>query len=230
MKRFPMTRRLSGRRSSVRRWTVVSFAILLALSACERPIPRDEGPDTTDVVEPTSVPIVIPTATPTAGFEIDTSGAPGSEGTGETGSEGQPPGDEPISDTPGESSGETTSPSEPERTDTSYTVQAGDTLGQIAQDFGLTIEELAAANNITDIDTLDVGQVLVIPVPGTVEVQPLPSEEGEERIHVVVAGENLFRIGLVYGFTVEELAEYNGIADPSRLEIGQVIRIPPDQP
>ena len=49
----------------------------------------------------------------------------------------------------------------------------------------------------------------------------------EERTHVVQAGENLFRIGLQYGFTVDELAAYNNIANPNVLDVGQVIKIPP---
>ncbi len=48
-----------------------------------------------------------------------------------------------------------------------------------------------------------------------------------ERIHIVQTGENLFRIGLQYGFTYQELAAYNGIANPNAIEVGQEIRIPP---
>lgn len=45
----------------------------------------------------------------------------------------------------------------------SYTVVPGDTLFEIASRFGITLEELVAANNITNVDLIDVGQVLVIP-------------------------------------------------------------------
>lgn len=48
-----------------------------------------------------------------------------------------------------------------------------------------------------------------------------------ETVHIVQPGENLYRIGLQYGFTYQELAAYNGIANPDRLEVGQEIRIPP---
>lgn len=57
-------------------------------------------------------------------------------------------------------------------------------------------------------------------------VDPTASASGE-IIHVVQAGENLFRIGLRYGFTVQELATYNGITNPDVLAVGQEIRIPP---
>lgn len=56
-------------------------------------------------------------------------------------------------------------------------------------------------------------------------VQPTAPATGE-RIHVVAAGENLFRIGLQYGFTAEELATYNNIPNIDRIYVGQEIRIP----
>lgn len=65
------------------------------------------------------------------------------------------------------------------------------------------------------------------PAPeATIEPTPVTSSSGE-IIHVVQAGENLFRIGLRYGFTYQELAAYNGIANPNNLSVGQQIRIPP---
>lgn len=45
----------------------------------------------------------------------------------------------------------------------SYTVQTGDTLFQIAQRFGTSVERIAQANNITDVNVIFVGQVLTIP-------------------------------------------------------------------
>jgi len=45
-----------------------------------------------------------------------------------------------------------------------YTVQAGDTLSQIAKEFGVTVEAIIEANDIEDPSLIQVGQVLVIPV------------------------------------------------------------------
>ncbi len=66
-----------------------------------------------------------------------------------------------------------------------------------------------------------------VPAP---EATAAPTQETSptgEIIHTVQAGENLFRIGLRYGFTIQELATYNGIANPDVLSVGQQIRIPP---
>jgi hypothetical protein len=80
------------------------------------------------------------------------------------------------------------------------------------------------------------------PQPAPVEASPTPQPPAPEptqppappptaaptgeQIHVVQAGENLFRIALRYGFTVEELAAYNGIPNPNVISVGQQIRIP----
>jgi LysM repeat protein len=45
-------------------------------------------------------------------------------------------------------------------------------------------------------------------------------------IHVVQAGENLFRIGLRYGVTVNALASANGLSNTSRIYVGQRLVIP----
>ena len=44
-----------------------------------------------------------------------------------------------------------------------YVVQSGDTLAGIAAQFGVTVEALAEANNIENVDLIDVGQTLIIP-------------------------------------------------------------------
>lgn len=46
-----------------------------------------------------------------------------------------------------------------------YSVQAGDTLGQIADAFGLSVEEIVRTNKLVSADVLEIGQVLDIPVP-----------------------------------------------------------------
>ena len=46
-----------------------------------------------------------------------------------------------------------------------YTVQEGDTLGAIAAQFGVTVEAIVEANNITDPNLILPGETLVIPAP-----------------------------------------------------------------
>lgn len=44
-----------------------------------------------------------------------------------------------------------------------YVVQQGDTLGGLAEDFGTTVEDLMAANGLTDANAIQAGQTLLIP-------------------------------------------------------------------
>ncbi len=46
---------------------------------------------------------------------------------------------------------------------TIYLVQAGDTLGTIAAEFGVSVADLVRANNISDLDHIEIGQQLIIP-------------------------------------------------------------------
>ncbi len=199
---------------------LLGLLVMMVAVACERPIPREETPTPAPPVEQT--PLINPTpVTPEAPIEPTTETTEGSPNEQppqptETPSETSPT--EPITpptETP-------TPPSEPPTTETTYTVQPGDTLFSIALRFNTTVAALAAANNIVDVNSLEVGQVLTIPTE-TADTTP----KSGEQVHIVQPGENLFRIGLRYGFTVDELAAYNGIEDPNSLEVGQVIRIPP---
>ncbi|MEZ4273418.1 MAG: LysM peptidoglycan-binding domain-containing M23 family metallopeptidase [Myxococcota bacterium] len=52
-----------------------------------------------------------------------------------------------------------------------------------------------------------------------------PNKDVPERIHVVEAGENLWRISLRYGTTVSELQRQNGLDNVTQLYVGQRLRI-----
>lgn len=107
---------------------------------------------------------------------------------------------------------------------TTHVVQAGENLYRIALLYGTTEEAIAAANGIVDITQIFAGQTLIIPSLGG--VQP-PAPASGETLHVVQAGEGLYRIALRYNLTQAYLAQYNGIADPDTIYVGQVLRIPP---
>jgi murein DD-endopeptidase MepM/ murein hydrolase activator NlpD len=59
----------------------------------------------------------------------------------------------------------------------SYTVVEGDTLFDIAAQFGVTVEEMVAFNGLADAESIFVGQVLFIPAEGAVipSVTPEPT-------------------------------------------------------
>ncbi|MBK7859564.1 MAG: peptidoglycan DD-metalloendopeptidase family protein [Archangiaceae bacterium] len=73
---------------------------------------------------------------------------------------------------------------EPELVTVRHRVEKGQTLYRIAKTYGLTVDELMAANGIDDPTTLKVGQELV--VPGTAQLKPVAvadSPEPEPPLH-----------------------------------------------
>jgi len=57
-------------------------------------------------------------------------------------------------------------------------------------------------------------------------VAATPSSQEGSVYHIVQAGENVYRIALKYGTTVEAIAAANGLADPGSVRVGQRLLIP----
>ena len=67
-----------------------------------------------------------------------------------------------------------------------YVVKKGDTLYKIAKQYGLTVQELADYNGITDPDTIHTGQEIKIPVAiGTVNVTLTKLEKGMKGLESI---------------------------------------------
>ena len=67
------------------------------------------------------------------------------------------------------------------------------------------------------------------PVPPPTEASVSTTDQtttGGQTTHVVQSGENLFRIALRYGTSVEAISSANGIANPSQISVGQQLIIP----
>ena len=99
----------------------------------------------------------------------------------------------------------------------SYTVKSGDSLWSIAKKFGISVEELKSANNLSG-NLLSVGQTLKIPRE-EVEV------DGDYIVYTVKRGDSLYSIANQYDLTVNELINYNNLSSTT-LSIGQQILIP----
>jgi LysM repeat protein len=93
-------------------------------------------------------------------------------------------------------------------------------LFSIAQYYGTSVEAICAANGIVNPASIHAGQRLTISATGT----PSSPVTGGGT-HVVGPGENLYRIALRYGTTVQALAQLNGITDPSHVFVGQTLHI-----
>jgi lipoprotein-anchoring transpeptidase ErfK/SrfK len=114
--------------------------------------------------------------------------------------------------------------------DTTYVVKPGDNLFRIALNHGLTTQELASANGITNLSRVYAGQVLRIPSPGSTTVaSPAPTTRTvptTSSTYTVKQGETLYRIAVNHGVSVQALAQANGILNPSHIYTGQRLTIP----
>ena len=94
-----------------------------------------------------------------------------------------------------------------------YTVKVGDSVYKIANQYGITTNDIVYANQLSNPDRLAIGQALVIPV--------------DYFEYIVKRGDSLYSIARRYNTTVSQLLEANpSITNPSMIFIGQSIRIP----
>ncbi len=95
-----------------------------------------------------------------------------------------------------------------------YTVKSGDSLWSISRKFGITVDELKNANNLSS-NLLSVGQNLIIP----------SKEEKADNEYVVKKGDTLYSIAKKYSTSVDNLKSINNIITDS-LSVGQVLKLP----
>ncbi len=114
-----------------------------------------------------------------------------------------------------------------------HVVQLGEGLASIADDYGMTVEQIAALNDITNPDLIYAGQRLIVagngsgdtslqPAPAPT-VKPLPENE---VTHVVQPGETLASIAQLYGISWLQIAQANNIYDANFVEVGEELSIP----
>ena len=129
-----------------------------------------------------------------------------------------------------------------------YVVVKGDTLGEIAEKYGTTVQYLAKVNEIPNVDLIEIDQVLYIPENPSVETKAEPGAgkkiiigQGKIRIigneeldgvyeaYTVVKGDTLGKIAKEFETTVEKLAKVNNIENVDLIEIDQVVYVPSKQ-
>lgn len=102
-----------------------------------------------------------------------------------------------------------------------YTVVSGDTLSGIAAYFHTTVAALAAINHIDNPNLIHVGQVLHL----NGDAPAAPANAGTHN-YTIQSGDTLSGIAQRFGTSYQTLAAMNGIADPNRINAGQVIKVP----
>lgn len=99
-----------------------------------------------------------------------------------------------------------------------YTVKKGDTLSEIAKEYGTTVDKIATLNNISNTNLIYVGQYLVIPTTSNANVSTATT-------YTVKNGDTLSGIANKFGTTYQKLAEINGLSNPNIIYPGQVLKI-----
>ncbi len=98
---------------------------------------------------------------------------------------------------------------------TTYVVEPGDTLSDIAQQFDVRLRDLQRYNELANPDRLRVGLELKIPPGPDVPLR-----------YTVRPGDSLSSIAQGHGVTTQTLVDLNELADPDRLSVGQILLIP----
>lgn len=112
-----------------------------------------------------------------------------------------------------------------------YTVQEGDTLSGIAEQFGVDVNRLMAVNELTFDSVIVPGQLILIPDPNEPlpTPTPFPSDlpRGTEIEYQVQPGDTLTTIALQFNSTEEAILEANeDIEDANSIFVGQIIIVP----
>lgn len=112
----------------------------------------------------------------------------------------------------------------PPTSETTYTVQRGDTLSTIARRFDTTVAAIAQRNGIVNINRIFVGQRLII--PGTDAPPPESEQPAQPQTYTVRPGDTLFRISARFGVSADAIVQANGIVNRNLIFVGQVLTIP----
>jgi LysM repeat protein len=114
--------------------------------------------------------------------------------------------------------------------DTTYIVQAGDTLSKIAQKFNVNQAALVSVNSLTNPNLIYVGQRLIIPSGGgasaPVAVPTTGSTGTSGSVYVIQPGDTLYKIMLKFNVSASALIAANNLTNPNLLFVGQRLTIP----
>ncbi|HUL49346.1 MAG TPA: LysM peptidoglycan-binding domain-containing protein [Gemmatimonadales bacterium] len=128
-------------------------------------------------------------------------------------------------------------------------VAPGQTLGDIARRYRVSVAMLQSANPSLRPRALRTGQRIIVPMSGRIvpasawSVPPEPRYRSVTRSHSTASkssqvggaggshrvqrGETLSQIARQYGVSLAELLDYNDLSNDSVIKVGQVVRIPP---
>ncbi|AOZ91893.1 LysM peptidoglycan-binding domain-containing protein [Paenibacillus crassostreae] len=107
-----------------------------------------------------------------------------------------------------------------------HMVKKGDTLYDLSQKYGISLDKLIEANpQLTDSNLLNVGDKVKIPSK-SVSVSVPVSEEAVHK-HVVKQGDSLWKISKAWGVSLKDMIDANPqLKNPNALLVGEIVNIP----
>ncbi|MCB9680370.1 MAG: LysM peptidoglycan-binding domain-containing protein [Alphaproteobacteria bacterium] len=128
-----------------------------------------------------------------------------------------------------------------------HEVSRGESLSGIASRYGVSLSEVQSANHIRNANQIAIGQKLVIPMMGasvdavlqtrrvdapaaSAPAKAAPSTPTAEPVkrpttYTVRSGDALSEIAERTGVSMADLQRFNGVTDPSRIQVGQTLRL-----
>lgn len=107
-----------------------------------------------------------------------------------------------------------------------YIIKSGDNPSIIADLYGVNLADLLRLNNITDVSSLQVGQVLLIPTGSKTDAPGEESQPVDLVSYIIQSGDTLLGIALEYGTTVEAITAVNPDTSLDLIFPGQEIKVP----
>jgi LysM repeat protein len=99
-----------------------------------------------------------------------------------------------------------------------HVVLPGETLTQIAEDYGTSVEDLITLNAIQNPDSIHAGDQLLVPDHA--------ASAGAGRSYTVQGGDSLSAIADALGVSMQAIVDLNGLADPDHVFEGQILSVP----
>ena len=111
------------------------------------------------------------------------------------------------------------------RRPTVHVVRSGDSLWRIAKRHRMDVNTLARMNGMAPSDTLRTGQKLVLNTRAAPSSRSSTSGSSGAVSYKVRSGDTLSRIAQVFGVSVSDLVNWNGISRQSVLRPGQKLTV-----
>ena len=105
-----------------------------------------------------------------------------------------------------------------------HIVQPGETLSQIARQYGTTVANLQELNGLPDANFVWYGQRLLIDAGET--AAPAPHSAEGHQLYTVQPGDTLFRLAGKHGISLSRLMSMNGFSSEEWLIVGQELLVP----